>query len=212
MSLKCPTCTSPLAGFEKDEVFFCPNCSTGWEVASQEKKAPIKVSYARALKIPEKFARSFYLPFYLYRIIVNGGAIDPASPRINELLQRMTKVYVPAYHMIRESYYGELGLLYTEVGVVLEEDPDVSEQDRNRIGSAIRTRQEAAPYLYYYPLLIIDKRQDVTGSDYKIESIFQQIWAVPFFDLGDQIQEGILGKTFPAIILDTISEFRAVNY
>ena len=212
ISLKCPTCSSPLAGFEKDEVFFCPSCRTGWEIASQEKKVPIKVSYARAQKVPEKFERSFYLPFYLYRLAVHPDSESASNPRIMELMSRMRKVFVPAYHMIRESYYGELGLLYTEVGVALEDDPDVTELERKRIGSAIRPRAEAAPYLYYYPLLIIDKRQDVTGSDYKIEATFEQIWAVPFFDLGDQIQEGILGKTFPAIILDTISEFRAVNY
>jgi len=212
ISLKCPDCSSPLAGFEKDEIFFCPLCRTGWEPAAQQKKVPLKVSYARAQKVPEKFERSFYLPFYLYRLSVYADSESASSPRVMELLQRMTRVFVPAYRMIRESYYGELGLLYTEVGVVLEDDPDVSEQERKRIGSAIRSREETAPYLYYYPLLIIDKRLDVTDSDYKMNPVFDQIWAVPFFDLGEFIQEGILGKTFPSIILDTISDFRAVNY
>ena len=212
ISLKCPSCSSPLCGFEKDEIFFCPQCKVGWELSSKEKREPIKLSYARALKTPEKFQRSFYLPFYLYRLSVYPDAESGANPRIMQLLGRLNKVYVPAYRMIRESYYGELGLSYTELGVVLEDDPEVTELARKRIGSAIRSRKETAPYLYYYPLLIIDKRADVTGSNYKMESSLEQIWAVPFFDLGDQIQEGILGKTFPAIILDTISEFRAINY
>jgi hypothetical protein len=211
ISLKCPECASPLAGFEKDEVFFCPRCRMGWEVAASGKKAPIKVSYARALKVPERYGACFYLPFYLYRLVLHPDLDSASNPRIMELVANLRKVYVPAYHMIRESYYCELGLIYTEAKVVFEEDPDVGEADRKRIGSAIRTREGAAPYLYFYPLQIIDKRLDVTGREYKMKTDFERIWAVPFFDLGDQIQEGILGKTFPAIILDTISDFRAVN-
>jgi hypothetical protein len=39
----------------------------------------------------------------------------------------------------------------------------------------------------------------------------EQIWAVPFFDLGKQIQDGIIGKTFSSFALDTIDEFRKIS-
>jgi len=206
LALKCPECAARLSGFEKDWLFFCPVCRAGWNLAGKKPAEKMPVSYARTIKRPDNFQINFFLPFYLYRLKINSQA--DYHPRVMEVIARLNKVYVPAYRMMRESYFGELGLLYTELGVVLEEDPNVAEKERARLGSAIRKIDEVEPYLKYYPLLIIDKREDVTGRQYSFEASFERIWAVPFFDLGEQLQEGILGRTFPAIALETLSEFR----
>jgi len=210
IALKCPECSSRLCGFDKDRVFFCPSCRAGWEPGEAGRFEKIELSYARPMKPPEKFRLRFYLPFYLYRLSAGCGQ-SPISARVAELLSRMDKVYVAGYRMTRESYFGEMALIYTEAGVILEDDKNLGDSDRARIGAGTRARDETQPYLRYYPLLIIDKRQDVTDMELCFETAFDKIWAVPFFDLGDQIQEGILGRTFPAIALDTIADFRKVR-
>jgi len=211
IALKCPECSSRLSGFEKDYVFFCPACKTAWEFPEGGKPEKINVSYARPIKRPDKFRMHFYLPFYLYRIVITSQS-EAVPPRVAELLARLNKVYVAAYRMMREGYFGEMALIYTEAGITLEEDPDLSDVERARTGSAVRAREETPPYLKYYPLLIIDKRRDITDQNFAFETTFEKIWAVPFFDLGDQIQEGILGMTFPSIALETIEDFREINY
>ena len=211
IALKCPECSSRLSGFEKDHVFFCPACKTAWEFPESGKPEKITVSYARPIKRPDKFRMHFYLPFYLYRVVITSQS-EQVPPRVAELLARLNKVYVAAYRMMRESYFGEMALIYTEAGIALEENLDVSDVERARIGSAVRAREEAQPYLKYYPLLIIDKRRDITDQKFSFETTFEKIWAVPFFDLGGQIQEGILGMTFPCIALEAIEDFREINY
>jgi hypothetical protein len=206
LALKCPECSARLSGFEEDRLFFCPACKTAWELAAKKPVKKMPVSYARAVKRPDNFQMKFFLPFYLFRLKIH--APEQSNPRVRELTARLNKVYIPAFRMMRESYFGELGLIYTELGVVLEEDVLVSEKERSRLGSAFRGMDEVEHYIKYYPLLVIDKREDVTGRQYDFESAFERIWAVPFFDLQDKIQDGILGRTFPSMALETLSEFR----
>lgn len=211
IALKCPECSAKLSGFEKDYVFFCPVCKAAWEFPGGGKPERIAVSYARPIKRPEKFRMRFYLPFYFYRTTITSQ-YEQVPPRIAELLARLDKVYVAGYRLMREGYFGEMALIYTEAGIALEEDPDLSEVERARIGSAVRARGETQPYLKYYPLLIIDKHKDITDQSFAFDTTFEKIWAVPFFDLGDRLQEGIMGMTFPSIALGTIKDFREINY
>jgi len=206
--LKCPSCKAGLCGFDRDSVFFCAYCRMGWEFGAEGNPRPLQMAYAKPLLRPDKFKLIFYLPFYHHRVSLVSGSEYIPEHLAAELPRRFANVYVPGYRLIRESYFGELGLIYTESGVILEEDLNVPEKERCRIGAAIRAPAETEPYLKYYPLLIIDKRSDITGKNFEFQSWFQKIWAVPFYDLGEQIQEGITGKTFPAISLDSISEFR----
>lgn len=209
--LKCLNCASLLNGFENDWIFFCASCQLGWDFSAQ-KPTPLRLSYARAKKLPPQYQMLFYLPFYYYQVSFNLSAPKQISPRVNLLLQELRYIYVPAYQLLRESYFGDLGLIYTEAGIKLEEETQLFRPDAQKIGSATRCPSDAKPYLNYYPLLIIDKKQDITGMELKVNSSLDRIWAIPFFDLGKEIQEGILGKTFPLYALETIDEFRRARY
>lgn len=208
--LKCPTCAKALSGFEKDMLFFCLNCMSGWEF-SEDKPKKLKLSYARAKIIPEKYRMLFYLPFYFFRINLNLDSEDELNVRASAFLKELKGVYVSGYHLMRESYFGDFALLYTEAKVELDEDLNRSDNAWQRIGSASRSMKETSVYVSHYPLLMLDKRQDITGIKLNISADFDRIWAVPFFDLGKEIQDGILGKKFFSFALSTLDEFRKMN-
>jgi hypothetical protein len=207
IALKCPDCKSRLEGFESDRVFFCPACRTGWDFWS-EPAGRYDLAYALPQKPPEKYLRIFYLPFYFFRIELDVSADRLALSKCKAVVERLDKLYVAAFRLLRESYFGEFGLIYTEASIVLEEDVNVPEAQRVSIGSAVRTLAETAPYVRNYPLGIIDKRCDVTNINVEVKADLEKIWAVPFYDLGEQIQEGILGRTFSVVALETIADFR----
>jgi len=210
--LKCPACAGVLTGFETDQIFFCPACPAGWDFSGAA-PSPIKLSYAQADLIPRQYRQIFYLPFYYYRIssfALNGG--DRIQERVIGALKELKGLYVPGYQLLRESYFGDLGLIYTERKIEMEEDTNRGNPAWRRLGSATRSPKEAEAYLKHYPLLIIDKRQDITGMELRIESNLDRVWAVPFFDMGKQIQDGIIGKGFSAFALDTMAEFRKTSY
>jgi len=206
--LKCPNCTKPLQGFEMDRLFFCSDCQLAWEFSSDNPPSPYQVCYAKPTKKPEKFLGSFYLPFYLFRVEVQTDERTAQIPQVKTVLERLKKVFVPGYQLQRESYFGELGLIYTEQGLELEEDLGVSFSERAKIGLATRTIKDVFPYLKFYSLLMIDRRVDITGKSFDFKFQFLKVWAVPFYLLGEQIQEAILGRTFPAIALSAIDNFR----
>jgi len=208
ISLKCPKCSSPLSGFENDWIFFCPVCSLGWDF-SGSKPESIPVSYARAKIQLEKSPRIFYLPFYLFQVSIQ---ITDAKylQKVKKWVDSLKRIYLAGFRLIRESYFGDLGFIYTESMVELEPDANVPEKQRAKIGAVVRTPKELEKYLILYPSLILDKRADITGIKIQVDSHLERIWAVPFFDLGEKVQEGILGKTFPSFALEEIEEFRKI--
>jgi len=208
--LKCPTCASALSGFEKDVIFFCLNCLAGWDF-SEEKPKEVKLSYAKPRVILEKYRMIFYLPFYLFKVSLKLDSRDELNVRASALLKELNQVYVSGYHLMRESYFGDLALLYTEAKIEMDEDFNRSVRAWKRLGSASRPIKETMEYLSYYPLLILDKRQDITGINLKVDADFDRVWAVPFYDIGKQIQDGILGRSIPSFALNTIDEFRKMN-
>jgi len=171
-------------GFENDWIFFCPVCSLGWDF-SGSKPESIPVSYARAKIQLEKSPRIFYLPFYLFQVSIQ---ITDAKylQKVKKWVDSLKRIYLAGFRLIRESYFGDLGFIYTESMVEMELEK----------------------YLILYPSLILDKRADITGIKIQVDSHLERIWAVPFFDLGEKVQEGILGKTFPSFALEEIEEFR----
>jgi len=209
--LKCPECAGILSGFENDRIFFCANCQSGWDFSSEIYK-PLRVSYARAKKIPSQYQMLFYLPFYFYQVVLEMTLDREVSDTVARIIKDLNYIYVAGFQLLRENYFGDLGLIYTESRLALEEDKERNSQAWQRIGSATRGLDDVEPYLKHYPLLIVDKRQDITGMELRVRKSFDRIWAVPFFDLGKQIQDGILGRTFSSYALDTIDEFRKIRY
>jgi len=191
-----------------DQLFFCPNCQLAWEFSSDNPPSPYQVGYAKPVKKPNKFLSSFYLPFYLFQVEVQTDERTAQIQQVKTVLERLNKVFVPGYQLQRESYFGELGLIYTEQGIELEEDSGVSFDERAKIGLATRAIKDVIPYLRFYPLLMIDRRFDITGKSFDFKFQFLKIWAVPFYLLGEQIQESVLGRTFPTIALSAIDNFR----
>ena len=66
----------------------------------------------------------------------------------------------------------------------------------------MRSIKDVEKYLTLYPLLIIDKRVDITGLNLHTNAELEKIWAVPFFDLEKTIQDSILQKSFPSFALE----------
>ena len=209
--LKCPVCSTALSGFERDALFFCPNCPVGWDFSDPAGK-PLPLSYARAKMAPDKYRMVFYLPFYRFEVELHLSSEEALQARVDKLARELDRIYVSGFRLMRESYFGDLALLYTEAKTEFEEDASLGRDARKKIGAAGRSLKEAEPYLKHYPLLIIDKRQDITGMTLEAGHRLERIWAVPFYDLGKQIQDGILGRTFSSYALDAIDEFRKAYY
>ncbi len=207
--LKCLTCSSPLAGFENDIIFFCPVCELGWDFSYEPPKA-IKVSYAQTKQAPKKYKQKFFLPFYLYKVSFEFSGKEKFSDRIKQILDKINKIYIPAFRLIRENYFGDFGLFYTESEIELEEQNELSEEEKSRIGLAMRSIKDVEKYLTLYPLLIIDKRVDITGLNLHTNAELEKIWAVPFFDLEKTIQDSVLQKSFPSFALEGIDQLRKI--
>jgi hypothetical protein len=61
--------------------------------------------------------------------------------RVRNLLREMNRIYVSAYQMNRESYFGDLALIYSERKIELEEDSDSKRiGKRSALPRAVRKR------------------------------------------------------------------------
>jgi len=204
VALICPDCGSQLAGLSYDQIFFCRRCGQG--LAPGEKGAWTKhpLSFAKLDNRPQ--ADIIYLPFWQIAIQAQASCVNQGQEIASRLLAELRSVWVPGFTLTRASYFGDLGVLYTEKRVSLKAEDQIP-SDRAIVGCS-RTMEDVNKYVRLYVTLILDKRADVTGMDINIATRDAKLWAVPFADYGDKIVDLLTGTELPAFALDDIQEIR----
>ncbi|HUT54271.1 MAG TPA: hypothetical protein VM658_12860 [bacterium] len=206
-ALVCPDCGSQLAGLRYDRVFFCDSCRHG--LAPDPEKQWVRYPLAVAKPESPPSARIIYLPFWQVNIEAFAQCVNKQQEVASRRLAELTSVWATGFIVNRGSYFGDLGLFYTEKAVA------PAEAEALPYGAVIagcaRTPEDAQKYVRLYVTLILDKRADVTGMDLNIITYDARLWAIPFADYGDKIMDLITLHEFPAFSLDDLEGVRKLN-
>ena len=204
-ALVCPECGGGLAGLRFDRVFFCPSCRcalepgpSGWE------KRPLVAAAAPEGEVPR-----FYLPLWRFRVTVTAAPANRKQELAVRRLDDFTVVWVSGFNMLRPSYYGDLGLIYTERS--LEPAPAERFAEGRFIAGCSRGQADAARYTELYATAILDKRADVTGMTINVDVINAALWAIPFAEVGDKAVDMVSGAELPVFALDDLEDLKRIN-
>jgi len=204
--LLCPDCGRPLAGLRYDKVFFCKPCGLGLMPENgQWTKYPLH--FAEVKDMP--MTKILYLPFWRLGIHATAVAANRKQEIAARLLENIKYAWITAFTLIRSSYFGDVGMIYTEKGVDLK--PADKIPGGYFVAGCTRTVGDAQRYAELYVTLILDKRADVTGMDIKVHGAEPSLWAVPMADYGDKIFDLISGIELPIFAFDDIEDIRRIN-
>jgi len=206
-ALVCPDCAQPLVGLRHDKVFFCKACSQGCAPAPEGGWSRYPLSFAHVEDPPMEAI--IYLPFWQLHVDAFATGANQKQEVASRMLDHLASVWVVGFALVRASYFGDLGLVYTEKGAVLT-PAEIQPQGKHLAGCA-RGLEEAGRYAQLYTTLIIDKRADVTGMDIQVEVKGATLWAVPFIDQGEQIVDLVSGAELPIFAVDDLAELRRIN-
>jgi hypothetical protein len=201
--LICPDCGAALSGLRSDQVFFCLTCKQGLEPREGEwRRHPL--SLAAVGPLPE--GKVLHLPFWQLDIKAEVGAKTKVQEVASRHLLSLNCMYVTGFALVRPSYYGDLGQGYTERAVCLTAAEDFPAGFF--LAGCSRTIADATRYAKLYSAQIVDKHTDVTGMDINVEITAARLWAVPFGDQGDKLNDYVTGATLPAFALDDLEDLR----
>ena len=207
--LKCPGCGGPLIGLDQDKVFFCAPCRKAYELLKSG-LAPRALFFARPV-LEHPRVPVIFLPFYRFQVEFVADSDDRKQIQAAERYKDLNTIWVMGFNLVRASYFGDLGLLYTESRVqVVEEADTYGKTDRFRVAGCSRTVDEAKIYTRLFLLLMIDKRKDITGMELSPLIHETSLWAIPFYDFQDKLLDAIMGREFPVFAIDDIEALRGI--
>jgi hypothetical protein len=206
-ALVCPDCGSQLAGLRYDKVFFCNTCRQGLQPDPGNDWIRHPLSFAAVEQMPR--AEIIHLPFWQIRIEARADCVNKQQEVASRRLAELHSVWVTGFMLNRTSYFGDLGLAYTERSVLLKAASDAP--PGAVVAGCARTLEDALKYTRLYVTLILDKRADVTGMDINIETRDARLWAVPLADYREKLMDLVTLAEIPAFALDDLEGVRKLN-
>jgi hypothetical protein len=207
-ALVCPDCGNGLAGLRCDKIFFCNSCRQGLEPDEGDDWIRHPLSFAALEKTPS--AEIIYLPFWQIRIEADAVCVNKQQEVASRRLSELHSVWVTGFILNRVSYFGDLGLTYTEKGVSLAAAENFP--PGGIVAGCSRTVEDALKYTRLYVTLILDKRADVTGMDINIVTRDARLWAVPFADYKDKVMDLVTLSELPSFALDDLEDLRKLKH
>ncbi len=205
--LACPDCGQNLLGLRFDRVFFCNQCRQGLLPAeTQNNWERFPMSFAGS-NFPH-LKPAFHLPVWEVRIVGTGTPTSTSQEVALRWLSRKRSVWVPGYSAFRQSYYGDIGLLYTEKDIQL--DPLSRPPPGAFLAGCAKTVPEVIRYVELMVTLMVDRRSDVTGMELSIETRDARIWGIPFIEHEDKAVELVTGKDVPSFSIDDMADILAI--
>jgi len=205
--LTCPDCGSGLIGLRYDKIFFCLNCKQGMLPSERPggwERYPLRFALS---ELPEK--QRLYLPFWEIKIEGSGVPVNKQQEAALKRLDRLDTVWVMGASMVRPSYYGDLSVIYTEKGVVMQPDPHPPRTAF--LAGCVRTIEDVMTYVRLLVTLILDRKADVTGMELEIKTGDAALWAVPFYQRGDKIIDPFTGTEIPSFALDDLEDIKRIS-
>ena len=205
--LICPGCGNTLSGLRYDRVFICLKCKKGNQL---DTKSADWVTHPLKFAAPENSSdmANFYLPVWEIKVEVDAAPINRPQEVSLRRLEDVDSVYVMGFNMVRPSYYGDIGLFYTEHGVILKET-GMAHKNTFVVGCS-RTFEDACNYARLFVTLMLDKKADVTGMEIDVRAKASTLWAVPFTESGNHVVDLITGSKVPAFAVDDLEDIKRI--
>jgi hypothetical protein len=148
-----------------------------------------------------------YLPYWSFTISASAKASGLASEA--ELTARdraagFERAFVSAYAIYRPTYVGEWGLVYTRIQPSFEVRSGHGPEAPGATISAIDAQKIAKHYI----MAEVDRAADIGSLDLQVDVGVPELWAIPCYDLGDQIRCPWTRAELPVAALDDLSEIR----
>lgn len=202
LPLLCPRCGETLRGLQQDILFRCGGCGRFLEAAGEGyvERAGATARPSRAGVRP-----TLHLPMWAFRVQTKSAWTDPEREAEASLIAPIPWVYVTAFSLHNPFYFGDPGLIFTERRVEL-----TAGEPAPAFGG-VRGHDAAAAFVQSHVLTILDRRVDVTGLDLTCTMVEARVWAVPFVDKDETVEDAILGLRFPAPALNDLSGLRELH-
>ena len=143
-----------------------------------------------------------HLPFWGFR--VRAAWEWPETTRMGAAAWTAPDwVYVTAFSLSNAFYFGDPGLIFTQKRIVL-----TAGEAAPLIGGT-RSLEEAKVFVEPHLLGLLDRRVDVTGLTMSCAIDEAMLCAIPYFDDGLTLVDGMLGLKLPGAALDEIGALRA---
>jgi hypothetical protein len=203
IALICPDCGRQLTGLAGDQVFFCLTCKHGLTPQGEDwTRYPLSLA---AIEAPTA-ARLVHLPFWQLDIQASISGKNRQQEVASRHLLSLASIWVTGFALVRPSYFGDVGLVYTQKAVTFNPAPEFP--PGFFIAGCSRTVADAGRYARLYAAQIIDKHTDITGMDIAVNITAARLWAVPFVDDQDKILDLIAGASLPAFAIDDLEDLR----
>jgi hypothetical protein len=199
LPLVCPRCGETLRGLQEDILFRCGGCGRFLEAAGE---GYLERAGATALTSGVGVRPALHLPMWAFRVQTTSAWSDPEREAEASLVAPIPWVYVTAFSLHNPFYFGDPGLIFTERRVVL------TAAEPAPVFGGMRGRDAAAAFVQSHVLTILDRRVDVTGLDLTCTIVEARVWAVPFVEQDDVVEDAILGLRLPAAALNDLSGLR----
>jgi len=198
LRLRCEGCGGTLHGTPEAVLFWCGDCRAVSEVV-EGRFTPRRMLTARpAIQASGKL---WHLPLWAFRVRASVAASDSATVATPEW--RVPEwVYVTAFALSNGFYFGDPGLILTQRQVALVPG------DPAPVIGGTRSLEEAKVFVEPHLLSLFDRRADSTGLELSCAIDEAVLWALPYYDDGLTLVDGILGMKLPGAALDEIGALR----
>jgi hypothetical protein len=203
IALRCQACRAELPATPNDVAFRCPQCGRAWEIVagSLEERPSIFVAAPSGAK-----HSLFYLPYWSFTVSVTA---EPRKREEKTLTARdraakFERAWVSAFSINRPTYVGEFGLVYTRVPPKWETRTGHGPEAPGATIPAADSKKIAR----HYVLAEIDRAADIGELDIKMEIGDAELWAIPCYDIGEQLRCPWTRGELMTGALDDFSEIR----
>ncbi|HDP94198.1 MAG TPA: hypothetical protein ENN40_02430 [Candidatus Aminicenantes bacterium] len=182
LSLKCPRCRADLEGDNNSWIFFCRSCRIGVDLSRGREQ---EFDFECAAPVIQRLETPRYFAFWLFRARYQALAEKKQNP--DEIDGRF---WVPAFFIKNISYFGDIGLYYTNRNVV----PSTERCRKLAFFPADRGEAHTAIYPEIYAVKKeAARRRRVTGITIHSTRL---VW-VPFYEAEKEFIDSILGWSYP---------------
>ena len=195
----CPNCNGELDGLNNDKIFICSQCCQGIDLY-QSPPEIFSVFFARPAY--EFEAPVIYLPFWEMTFAATFNSKDVGkAEKASGLVP--SKGLIAGFKTHGFATYGNLSQIFTRQSTVFQEASNTAP-----MAGCCQDRSLAEKLLEIVVLGIIDRGEDVTDLEMKLEILQTRIIGFPFYDLGSKLKDSILGEEILMIAIDDLPSLR----
>jgi hypothetical protein len=177
-------------------------CGRGYELRGN---ALEELSLAYAMPEAVRPERPLYLPFWWYRISLGFSSSTP-SPDPSRF-ERMENVYVTAFAVRGLPFFDDPGFLFTQRQVA----PRVKTTLREPALGGTKTSARARCWAPLTLLSLVDRPGARTRAPMSFKPLEERLLAVPFYDEGAHLVDGLLGGRYPKDAFVDVRRIEAVR-